>query len=233
MKNLINAVEYKKPSVISLVAINLCLLVLAIFLQWSLFEILFIFWAETLVIGVFNIFKMLIIPRKPKMSSELKEGKASTEEQLLFLAKLGLTIFKFFAIVFSTFLFFGFCYIQLMMISILFGGGEMKSFEEFQFSDISLDDWTSFYIGVGSILFSHAVSFVSNYLGKKEYLNLRLRRQMFAPFRRILLVWIVSFGTMYVIHKFGNDSVYLLIPFFVVKIILDLRQHHLEHKKVN
>lgn len=227
-------INYKSTSAITLVVVNVCLFIFAIALNWKLFDILLIFWAESLVIGFFNIFKILKIKRKERFNVDLKIPDSATTNQLdnsfdkIFILLKGVALFTF------TLLFFVLSGLQICFIYVLFGDFSLIEFVLSMMErrlEIHINDMNSFLIGVGIVFISHGVSFFFNYIGKKEYKTISLKKLLFAPFRRIILVWIVIAAGSYVIVQFGKNSVLLLIPFFIVKILFDLRQHSREHRE--
>ena len=51
--------ELSKPSVLTLLVANLVPLYGVLFLSWNVFTLLIVFWMENVVVGVFNVFKMV------------------------------------------------------------------------------------------------------------------------------------------------------------------------------
>lgn len=219
-------INIKQPSVISLIITNLVLFGVAIYYDLSLFDILLIFWGETVVIGFFNFLKMLKTPRLPKVSEAFKTDEVSREELLVTGINFMYVFLKFFIIIWSSIMMTAFCMSQLVIIVVVFGDEEMRSAQEFP-----LQHFYSFLIGMIVMFISHGISFITNFISKREYETTKLRKLIFAPFRRILLVWIVCIGGGFLLLKLENDSFYLLIPYFLVKILFDLRQHYKEHIK--
>ena len=59
-------IELLTPSVLLLIVANLVPLYGVFFLDWQIFPILLLFWMENVVVGIFNVFKMLVAsPAKP------------------------------------------------------------------------------------------------------------------------------------------------------------------------
>jgi len=227
-----SASNLQKPSVLSLLGANALVMILALILEWSLFDTLLVFCVESIIIGVINVPKMILVLRAPKMSDELKDGQASEIEQLAFLTKLFVLVIRFFFILFGSILFTAFCFIQLLIIKDFFYGNGIETLKGIEWSEVQID-WSSFTIGVIIIALSHLISFMTNFVGKKEYLNTKISRQIFAPFRRVLLVILVIISAGFVIRYMGIDSPWAVIPFFVIKTFFDLRQHNKEHSKSN
>jgi hypothetical protein len=55
----ISAGEWRRPSVIALVLANLVPVFGVVFFGWEIFPLIFLFWSENVIIGVFNVLKML------------------------------------------------------------------------------------------------------------------------------------------------------------------------------
>jgi hypothetical protein len=81
------------------------------------------------------------------------------------------------------------------------------------------------------MIISHGISLVTNFFGKEEFKEISLTKQMMAPYKRIVVIHIFIMAAGYLIISTGKDSILIMILFFLIKIVFDLRQHTLEHKK--
>lgn len=219
--------DFRQTSVWALILSNVLLFCLAVYYELSLLDILLMFWGETVVIAFFNFFKMLLTNRMPKIDKNALKSEKINEEMLVNAGKFMLGIFKYFLIIWSSILLAGFCFMSLALIVILFGDESIRNSREFPAQELS-----SFLLGTCITFVSHGVSFFTNFIRKKEYERLKLRSLIFAPFRRILLVWLAAIAGALILLALKNNSVYLLIPYFLGRLFFDLRQHYKEHTRL-
>jgi hypothetical protein len=82
------------------------------------------------------------------------------------------------------------------------------------------------------IFASHGVSFLLNFIQKKEYERISPIRQMFQPYSRIFVMQITlllgAFLCVYLGNKFG-----FLIVFWALKMALDIHAHLRERRKLS
>lgn len=187
-----------------LVLANLVPLFGAFFLDWSIFEIVILYWAENLVIGLFTILKIMTVA-PPDSTPGLLPGK------------LGLSAF--FTVHYGIF-----CLVHGVFIFSLLGGkpGAGPRYMAAEFTGPML--WALLALFV-----SHGVSFFSNYLGKGENRETDLNKQMFAPYPRIVVLHLAILFGAFVVMAFGQPV--LLLGFLVVgKTVLDLQLHRRAHR---
>src|SRR4051794_13280890 len=53
-------IDWRQPSVIALVLANLVPVFGVLVLHWEVFPLMFLFWSENVIVGVFNVLKMLV-----------------------------------------------------------------------------------------------------------------------------------------------------------------------------
>ena len=82
-----------------------------------------------------------------------------------------------------------------------------------------------------ALFISHGVSFVTNFVGQKEYEGMTVQKQMAAPYRRIIMMHLTLIFGGFVTMTLG-DPVPVLLIFILVKIIVDVRAHLKEHSQV-
>jgi hypothetical protein len=193
----------KKSALFSLVLANLIPLAGIFFLDWNLFSILFFYWLESAVVGIYNIPRMALANSRNNNSTS---GPASTRKS----HKLSGIIF--FIVHYS-----GFMTGHGFFIFILF-------------QPITLDV-TAILIGSISLLISHGVSFAVNFIGRKEYEKVSLSEQMIAPYKRIIVMHLTIMLCGFLM-SFLNAPEVLLIFLVVLKIVLDVIAHLREHSKL-
>ena len=239
----------KRPSAKVLILMNLLPLFGVVFLGWSIFNIVLLYWVENLVLGLINILKMITC--RPKVeamtdgfakqlaagavagSEEAKEAKINAEKAGRTAEKMvsvGHTLLKLFMIPFFTVHYFGFCAGHGMLVFAFFGG---KSFGG------GIDGWAdhlpevltlSFVLSVIALFASHLFSFFANYIGRGEYRKTVVPVLMFQPYGRIVLLHVAVLFGGFAVMALGSPMVLLLI-LVVGKIVLDLAMHLREHRK--
>ena len=204
---------YRTPSALVLIAGNMAILVFALVLQWDVINIIMLYIAETFVIGIFNVVKML--KSQGKISHEGKEVKQGC--------------LKLFAIPFFIFHYNFFVFIQLFIAyaftDLNISAPETDSNSMLLFSQM----WEShFFTSLAIITATHAFSFFFNYIGKKEYLKLNINMLMLLPYKRILFQQIlVIFGGILLL-LFQTPKI-LLIFYICLKTFFDLAAHLRNH----
>jgi len=199
----------------SLITANLIILVLAIIEKTSVFDLIIIYWGESVIIGCFTIFKMMKSNKLPATDKEdlLKRINSKSETNMS----------KKQYILFFTAHYFLFCLGHLFFI-----------FQIFYDSSISSILFNSgiYVLILGGVAFiiSHAISFRINYLGKKEYLNYDLKQLMGVPYARVFFIHLFTMGGGWLIKEFGTFSVFIVIVFIAGKIFADFWRHVAEHK---
>ncbi len=194
----------KKPALTStlfLVLANIVPLLGAIFFDWHTGEILVLYWAENLVIGLYHIIKMLTAPLGPNPNQNMSD-------QVVKLITTG-----FFALHYGFF-----CVGHGVFVFVL------TAFTDEKVSFLTI------VLGLFTLFISHGISLLNNYFGKKEYLKTTTGALLFAPYQRIVTMHIVILigGA---ITLFLNLPLAALIVLIVLKTSIDLKAHYKEHEK--
>jgi len=85
-------------------------------------------------------------------------------------------------------------------------------------------------IAVLALFISHGISFVYNYLHKREFTSANLFKLMFSPYGRVVVMHIAILGGGILIMTINSPAAFLLV-FVVLKTFLDLTLHLRSHKK--
>ena len=212
LSNLSVAVK-KDPTTFSLLFTNLLTIFVAVLLNWNLIEVLWVYWGQSVIIGLFNFLKML------KVSFSQKEDVG--------LLAMSLFMSFFFLIHYN-----GFHLGYLLFLSVLsfapnFFGNNL-TFNFLNFLPILLITLIIFFI-------NHLFSFL--YYSKKiqnysfDRTNLFISKLMFRPYARIFPMHLtIIFGFLLLSLGFFNSVV--LIFFLLLKTFADLKMHISEHKDV-
>lgn len=211
--------------VIALLAANMIPLFGVVFLNWDAFYVVLLYWAENLVIGFYNILKMAF---------------AAVPHPIAHLGKL-------FLIPFFTVHFGGFTAVHGFFVLAIFhkdqGPGRL----------IEGDAWPCFFVFV-QLLFnvarymysiipsqvrlsilalfaSHGISFVYNYLLKREYMSINPGKLMASPYGRVVVMHIAILTGGFLTMALGSPAA-LLVVLVVLKILLDVKLHFRSHRKI-
>jgi len=184
-----------------LIAANLFPLIGALWLDWSVFLIIFLFWTENLIIGFFNIFKLILAQGKEKK-----------------------TVTKAYTVPFFMIHYGGFCAGHGVFVISLFGkwaNADLSDFHNF-IHDIFIDEKAIY--AVLALFVSHGFSFIYNYILKGERKKATINKLMTTPYSRIIILHLtLIFGAFLIIQfKAPEAGLTLLI---ILKIGVDLSAH--------
>ncbi len=192
-----------KTSGAVLIAANLIPLIGVFAWGWRIFDIVFLYWLENLVIGVLNAVKILSLKNE-------KDGALQIEKFIFtpfFLVHYGI-----------------FCFVHGKFVFDLLGEGERMS------NIPALLATGGIGMAFAGFIVSHAFSFLSNFIGGGEYKRNDVSKQMFAPYGRVAVLHIAVLFGAFVINVMGSPLVMLLL-LIGGKIALDLKMHARSHRK--
>ncbi len=190
-----------------LMAANLWPLAGVLFLQWTVFSVVLLFWAENVIVGALNVLRMLW---------------AKPDDGASWGAKLFLI--PFFVVHYGMFTF-----VHGMFVIILFGGGmaqgaDFPSLTTFRDAVYRED----LVLPVITLFVSHAVSFAWNYVGSGEYRRADSRSLMHQPYGRVVVLHLVILGGGFLVLALGSPMLPLAL-LVVLKIGVDVAAHVREH----
>ena len=201
--------QWLRPSVVVLILANLVPLFGVIWLGWEVFPLLLLFWFENLIVGGFNVLKMLV---------------ASPQDPLKWAAKL-------FLIPFFCFHYGMFTMIHGVFVIGMFGGGFKKGAP---FPDTAviwhLAMQQKLVWAILGLAASHAFSFVHNYVLRNEYRRASLPALMQQPYGRVVVLHLTILGGAFLMAAL-KSPVAGLVLLVVLKIVLDVRAHMGERRK--
>lgn len=193
-----------RPSSIALVLANLVPLAGVLFLDWQVFDILMLYWAENVVIGCVNVLRMGVC-------------RSGTKWFLI----------PFFAIHYGMF-----CFGHLTAVTAIFSEASgTGTAGQFFFGTPLAEAWkTPLWMAIGAIAASHLYSFVANFIADGEYRRTSVTELMQRPYGRIIVLHVaVIFGAALI--QWLGSPVMMLLVLIVVKIAMDLRLHLSERRK--
>jgi hypothetical protein len=196
-------VDVQLRPILVLIAANLVPLIGAMFFGWSLFEIVVIYWLENAVIGFYNVLKMAMA----------RGGDGAV------LARLG------------TMTFFSFHYGLFWVVHGVF----VFQFFAGDTFGVSLDRTGlspgNVLIALGSLILSHGVSFVLNFVGGGERMDATVAELMAQPYSRVVILHLTILGGGFAAMLLGSP-LWAVVMMIVLKIGVDVAAHRAEHRKL-
>ena len=201
--------SFTRPSVIILILANLPPLYGVIFLGWKAYAILLVFWLENVIIGIFNILKMLVVPT---------QGLAQGVSKVF--------LIPFFCVHYGMFTF-----VHGVFVIVLFGGifnqepGNLSVSGVWQTIQGLQVGWS-----VIVLFLSHAISFGVNFIGKGEYKTSKLGDLMSQPYGRVVVLHLTILIGGFLVMAVGAPVVGLIL-LLVLKTAIDIKAHLKQHNR--
>jgi hypothetical protein len=195
----------------ALVAANVAPVFGVLFAGWGVFPLVFLYWVENVVIGLFTVLKMLSVrPNDP----DRRRGKS---------ALTALFVFHYGAFVFGHGVF-----LMVIFASQRPDGTEGRAAFENLFGQIAN---VGLLLAAVPLLASHAWSFVTNYLRVERH-SAQLKQLAMAPYGRVILLHLFIIGSAWLVMKLGSPLPVLLL-FVALKTTVDLLVHLYEHRRAH
>lgn len=187
------------PSGLALLAANTVPLVGVLFLGWDLSSVMVLFWAESAVIAFYTALKMAFVGN----------------------------IAAFFAVPFFVGHFGGFMAGHFLLIYMLFIRGTGTAPEPAVLETLRVI-FTPLVIPIAALFISHGISFVTNFIGRREYAATTMAALMTAPYNRIIVMQLALIfgGWIILLLKSPIPALAVLV---LVKTALDFSAHRTEH----
>jgi len=201
----ITAADWRRPSVIALILANLVPVGGVLFFGWQVFPLMFLFWSENVIVGMFNLLRMLLA---------------------MFYAQGVLPLIPFFCVHYGIF-----TIGHGLLIIDLFGGG-LKQYGGFPQPEMFWRVMRENHLGwaVLGLAVSRGVSFATNYVGQGEFRRITSSQLMLQPYGRILVLHVALLGGAFLIQALRSPLFGLLL-LVVLKTGLDLAGHLRERSK--
>jgi hypothetical protein len=198
-----------RPSVIILILANLIPLYGVIFLDWEVFPLMLLFWMENVIVGIFNVLKMLTCQPDTPIKWAGKGGAV-----FFFCVHYGL-----FTLVHGLFVFFMF-------------GGMVEDDAFFPSATTLTHTIGGFQMvwGILALFMSHAISFAINYIGKGEYKTSTLNQLMSEPYTRVVILHLTIIFGGFLMMLLGSP-IGGLILLIAIKIFVDIQAHLRQRNK--
>lgn len=177
-------------------------------LGWEVYPVVLLFWTENLIIGGFNVLKML--------SCRPQEAES--------------WLVKIFFVPFFCFHYGIFTLVHGVFVVVLFGGGLRQGAPPLQWSEV-FHTIGQLHLGyaVLALFASHAFAFGYNFLWRGEYRTASVPTLMQSPYGRVIVLHLAMLGGAFLILKLHapQGALALLV---LLKIALDVLGHHRELK---
>jgi hypothetical protein len=183
------------PSSLMLILANLVPVAGTVFLGWNLSDVMVIYWAESAVVGLFNLAKIIVIGRWAALFAG-----------------------PFFLGHFGGFMAVHFLFIYSIFVEGLGGegpGGDLSGV-------VAL--FAGLWPALIALFLSHGYSFVVNFVGNREYAGRTVSQQMSEPYSRIMFMHLVLIFGGGLSIAMGEPTFVLLIV-IALKIFFDVRAH--------
>ena len=188
------------PTTLVLIIANLVPVAGSVFLDWSLSDVMLLYWAESAVIGFFNICKIIVIGRWAALFAG-----------------------PFFAAHFGGFMAVHFLFIYTIFIEGVHAQGSAGG----DLAEVALL-FSSLWPALAALFLSHAYSFYANFLARREYLGKTVKDQMSEPYSRIIFMQMVLIFGGGLTMVLGSPVPVLLIM-IALKVFFDIKAHLKQH----
>ena len=196
-------------STIFLLASNAVPLYGVLFLHWQILPLVLIYWLENVVVGGYNVLRLIV---------------ADPSSTWRWIGKL--IVIPIFVVHFGVFTF-----IHGVFIFILFGGPRYhNSIPPTLPVVLQAIRETGIWFALLSVVISHGVTFVWNFLLGGEYKNVPLWDLVRQPYSRVLVLHLVVFLTALALSR-GHTPLYGLVLLVGLKTVADLISHQAERRR--
>ena len=220
----------KQSSSVALILANLFPLAGVLLHQWDVLSLLLLYWAESVIVGVMNIFR-IICTQTDDMLAGMDKLMGGSVPALPFnwRPKIPMNLLKVFLVPFFIFHYGAFCYAHLSILLSLF----TDDVKPMSIASSNLDPWQpAFWIAVAAVFCSHWYSFFRNYIGRGEYKWASMPTLIFRPYARIAVMHaVVIFGA--VLLTWFQSPMMMLLLLIALKIFIDLRLHQKDWSKIS
>jgi hypothetical protein len=203
-------------AVVALVIANLVPLIGVLFLGWSVWTILIIYWLENGIVGAFNVLKML---RAEGSDTSGAAGWSVNGRPASSMARTSMV--PFFIMHYGIFWFVHGVFVLTLP---LFMGATSDQ--------AAIDpgaDPVAIIAAAIVLCISHAVSYQLNFIGNGEYRRVSPAAQMFAPYGRLVILHVtIILGALAI--SFTGAPAAAIVILVILKTAMDLAFHLREHR---
>jgi hypothetical protein len=205
-------------ALIALIVANLIPLAGVLFLGWSVWQILIIYWLENGIAGLFNILKMQKAEGDDALTVTYTiNGRSAAGQSKAALIPFFCIHYGIFWAVHGVFVF------TLPVFGAAATGGE-SSFG-------TTPDPFVLGVAVVALFVSHGLSYLFNFIGGGEYKRVSPAAQMFKPYGRLVVLHVtIIIGAIAI--SITGAAIAALAVLVLLKIALDIGLHLAEHRDV-
>lgn len=203
-------------AVVALVLANALPLIGVLFLGWSVWNILIVYWLENGIVGVFNVLKMSRaegVPGGEQTNWSINGRPAATVGRAAMIPFFVMHYGIFWAV-----------HGVFVLTFPVFGGlgGAVD------LTDGVSPAWIAF--AALALTVSHGISYWFNFIGRGEYRRVSAATQMFAPYGRLIVLHMTIILGGIAISFLGAPAAAIAI-LVIFKIVMDLGFHLAEHRR--
>ena len=195
------------PSLLALGLANALPIAGVLLLGWKVFPLVLLYWLENVVVGGFNVGKLLLAqPQEPAYS-----------------------VGKLFLIPFFIFHFGMFTLLHGVFVFALFGAKTLPRFDSLAELPAAI---RAYHLGWGvlALVVSHGLSFYWNYFQNGEYRRASLPILMMQPYARLVVLHLAVLFGGWIVLTLGSPLLALLV-LVALKTAADVRAHSAERHK--
>lgn len=208
-----------RPVMLSLAAlmlVNMLPVFGVMFLGWTVFDVMVLFWLENVVIGLMNILRM-------------------GTRMVLLREWAGLLLIPFF-----TFHYGAFCGGHGLFVFAMFGESAKLATTQPAMSPLGVFQMVTAFIGsqpgflwaVIGLFASHGISFVVNFIGRGEYRTINAGDLLYAPYARIVVLHLTIILGAIAVTSLGQP-IYAVLILIGLKTTIDAIAHLRERQRLS
>ena len=206
----------------ALIAANLVVAAVTLYRGWGYYEIIIVYWFEAMIIGGYNVARMIMVGLAGNPFGKLIDAGDVVTRLFLLVIALGFFVVKFGGFALGTGL-------LVAAVPAFLGQVHEAGAREIWHGLHAVAGGVA--IGIAVLFISHGISFVMNYLVRREYENANLFVLLFWPYVRMSLVLTaLAAGLVFaaLIPALDTSSVFG-VAVVLVKTAADLVMHQVEH----
>jgi len=214
-------------SSLALILANVVPLLGVLFFGWGVFPIVMTYWFENLIIGLFNVLKILLYeandnetPEAPEFENNPKLGIYKCER---------FSAGRIFLSIFFTIHYGSFCLVHGVFLIMLFGTANQEGKDGAPVLENGLSI-AGLLLCVGALFLSHLFSFYRNFLHGGENHPTKPQTLLFAPYARITVLHLTIIFGAFAIQELDNRLLPLIL-LIIGKTLVDLYAHLRQHMR--
>lgn len=167
---------------------NVVVLIGVLFFKWEPFLIIFLYWFENIIVGFYNILKMII--SKPSIENKNYPLQDTPTNPI---------VLKFFLIPFFIIHYGGFTLVHGVFVFVLFG----HFMKETLTPKYLLID-SGIYFAIITLFISHGILFFVKFIKNDDYKKITLPKLMFTPYKRIIILHLTIIISAFFVFTLKN-----------------------------